>query len=121
MECRVKNLDIPIQSVRSLLRRLNHSTTSVCTHLLTSVLPRSSTDKRSFVIRGSHTTITGCSLPDGLPLTVLRTMVSFFGDQLRKVLIELLEERALVRGRSLSTGTQRFSPVPVYHWKATSL
>jgi hypothetical protein len=39
-------------------------------------------------------------------------MVSFFGDQLRRVLGQLAVDNAIVRGRSLSTGTQRFSPMP---------
>ncbi|KAF8237201.1 hypothetical protein L208DRAFT_557306, partial [Tricholoma matsutake] len=84
----------------------------VCSHLLSVALPPHIADLIPFVIKGSHTTITPCSLPDCLPRPILKDMVEVFGEQLRVVLDNLASTNAAVRRRSLSTGTQRISPTP---------
>lgn len=82
----------------------------VCEHLLCDIPLPAINKMEPFIIKGSHTTITPCALPASLPLPALENMVTFFGTQLRRVLGDLAISNAVVRARSLSTGTQRFSP-----------
>jgi hypothetical protein len=80
--------------------------------LLGVALPAHIADLILFIIKGSHTTITPCSLPDCLPHPILKDMVEVFREQLRKVLDNLALTNVALRKCSLSTGTERFSPMP---------
>jgi hypothetical protein len=78
----------------------------VCAHLLTQFKTR---DNKRFVTTGQHTTISQCSLPEGLPVEVMRNMIKHFGDKLRRELVELQERTEVLRHRTISTDTRRMS------------
>ena len=44
-----------------------------------------------FVIMGEHSTITPCTLPEWLPMDIIKAMVDEFVGRLRKELLELYE------------------------------
>ena len=62
-----------------------------------------------FIVRGSHNTITPCSLPAWLPSHVVDSMNEFFGGQLRRELLELMDRTEVIRTRKDSTGSHRLS------------
>jgi len=67
------------------------------------------TGKVPFVVRGSHSTVTACTLPTWLPAHVVDSMNNIFGDRLRRELLNLIESSELLRKRAQSTGSQRLS------------
>ena len=67
------------------------------------------TGKALFVIRGSHSTVTACTLPTWLPAHVVDSMNNIFGDQLRWELLNLIESSELLWKCAQSTGSQRLS------------
>ena len=52
--------------------------------------------------------MTACTLPPWLPADIVDSMNQFFGEELRKALVKLMNESPL-RRRSASTGSQRIS------------
>lgn len=76
-----------------------------CRHLL-SLLPISS--QQPYLVKGYHSTVTACTLPPWLPADIVDSMNQFFGEELRKALVKLMNESPL-RSRSASTGSQRIS------------
>ena len=67
------------------------------------------TTGKPFVVRGSHTKISSCTLPTWLPENIVNSMNIIFGSQLRGELSELIERKSVVRNRSLSLESQRLS------------
>ena len=78
----------------------------MCEHLLH--LLTGDTSPR-FILRGSHNTVTPCTLPTWLPERLVDLMNDFFGAQLRQELIDLMGRSELLRNRAHSTGSQRLS------------
>jgi hypothetical protein len=76
----------------------------VCKQLL-SIL----TTGKLFIVRGSHTNISPCTLPTWLPKNYIDTMNSMFGSQLRGELCELINRKSVVRNQRPSLESQRLS------------
>jgi hypothetical protein len=64
---------------------------------------------KPFIVRGSHTKISACTLPTWLPEDIVNSMNMIFGSQLRGELSELIERKSVVRNRCLSSESQRLS------------
>ena len=64
------------------------------------------TGKAPFVIRGSHSTVTACTLPTWLPAHVVDSMNNIFGDRLRWELLNLIESSECC-GNTLSPQVHR--------------
>ncbi|KDR65339.1 hypothetical protein GALMADRAFT_49554, partial [Galerina marginata CBS 339.88] len=62
---------------------------AVCARLLSITSPLSSS--QSFVTKGSHRTITPCTLPDWTPPHVVKQMIDYFGASLREEIGRLME------------------------------
>jgi hypothetical protein len=62
-----------------------------------------------FLVRGSHNTVTACSLPTWLPADIVDAMNKYFGSLLRQELVKLMGSSELFRSRTQSTGSQRLS------------
>lgn len=77
-----------------------------CQHLLSLLRVASG---RPFTTRGSHNSVSACTLPTWLPGDIVDRMNMFFGGQLRRELIELITNPNLSRKRAQSTGSQRLS------------
>lgn len=63
----------------------------------------------AFIVRGSHSTVSACTLPTWLPENVVNRMNTVFGQRLRKELVTLLTLPELIWNRAESTGLQRLS------------
>ncbi|KAF8951654.1 hypothetical protein BDZ97DRAFT_1931961 [Flammula alnicola] len=61
----------------------------VCARLLSTISPVASS--QSFVTRGSHRTITPCTLPDWTPPQIVEQLNNHFGQPLRKAICQLME------------------------------
>ena len=64
--------------------------------------------ERPFLVKGSHSTVTACTLPPWLPSDVVDDMNQIFGGHLGRELVKIYESPS-TRSRSLSTGSQRLS------------
>lgn len=62
-----------------------------------------------FIVRGSHHTVTACTLPTWLPKETVDSMNQAFGSQLRRELVDLIHCPELLRNRSQSIGSERLS------------
>ena len=67
-------------------------------------------EERPFLVKGSHSTVTACTLPPWLPSPsdVVDKMNQIFGGQLNQELIKL-RKSPLTRNHSSSTGSRRIS------------
>ena len=65
-------------------------------------------EEQPFLVKGTHSTVTACTLPPWLPSDVVDRMNQIFGGQLREELIKIFKS-PLTRSRSLSTGSRRIS------------
>jgi len=54
------------------------------------------TTGKPFIVRGSHTKISACTLPTWLPEDIVNTMNTIFGSQLRGELSELIAHKTVV-------------------------
>jgi hypothetical protein len=79
----------------------------VCQQLLN--IFNSLTPEKPFIVRGSHSKITACTLPTWLPENFVNSMNNIFGSQLRGELSELIGRKSVVHNRSLSLESQRLS------------
>jgi hypothetical protein len=64
---------------------------------------------RPFLIRGSHRIVTACTLPVWLPAEIVESMNAYFGNQLRKELVNLYRRFESRRDRMPSMGLRRGS------------
>lgn len=78
----------------------------VCSQLLTLLRGYNAT---LFLIRGSHNTVTPCTLPAWFPSDIVDSMNQFFGGELRRELVELMDRSPIIRKRKESTGSHRLS------------
>ena len=79
----------------------------MCAFLLTLLKTH---DKKKFITTGEHSRITPCTLPEWLPIEVIKNTIDEFVVRLRKELVELYECEVLKsRGRSGSTDTRNLS------------
>jgi hypothetical protein len=62
-----------------------------------------------FIVRGSHNTVTPCTLPNWLPGHIVDSMNMHFGNRLRGELIDLMNRTGFLRRRTQSTGSGRLS------------
>jgi hypothetical protein len=62
-----------------------------------------------FVVRGSHGTVTPCTLPTWLPESIVDSMNKHFGGLLRREIIDLMGNDNIWRERAPSTGSERIS------------
>jgi hypothetical protein len=62
-----------------------------------------------FVVRGSHSTVSACTLPTWLPARIVDSMNEHFGAQLRDELIGVMSRNEFSRDRAQSTGSGRLS------------
>jgi len=62
-----------------------------------------------FLSKGSHKIVSACSLPLGLPSTVIDSMNMKFGTQLRSEIVQLLNRAETIRPHSYSTGSDAVS------------
>ena len=76
-----------------------------CRHLL---LLLAKDHRLPFIVKGSHSTVTGCTIPPWLPSEVVDRMNEIFGGQLRRELIKIYGS-SLTQTRSASTGSRRLS------------
>jgi hypothetical protein len=76
----------------------------VCLHLI-KLLGKGN----AFVVRGSHGTVTACTLPTWLPASIVDLMNQHFGALLRREIVDLMGNTKLSRQRALSTGSERLS------------
>lgn len=76
-----------------------------CLHLLSLLLK----DKKPFVIRGFHNTVSACTLPTWLPKEIVDSMNHAFGGKLREELVKLIHRPELLHSRTHSTGSERLS------------
>ncbi|KJA14958.1 hypothetical protein HYPSUDRAFT_208271 [Hypholoma sublateritium FD-334 SS-4] len=74
----------------------------VCLKLLTLLNP-------SAIVKGSHNTITACSLPPWLPAHIVDSMNEYFAAQLKEALDQIMQDPDSGRGRTKSTGSHRLS------------
>lgn len=63
-------------------------------------------DSQPFVIKGSHSTITACSLPTWVPENIVKQMNRYFGGRLMRELAALRGRPDLLRNRTQSTGSR---------------
>src|SRR5271163_2789582 len=77
----------------------------MCRHLL--LLLTKGSDP--FIVGGSHSTITACTLPTWIPGHIVDSMNRVFGSQLRRELIDFMSRSEFLRPRAPSTGSQRLS------------
>lgn len=63
----------------------------------------------SFIVRGNHNTISGCTLPPWTPSGIVGSMNETFGLMLRQYLVTLMKESERVRSRCKSTGSETLS------------
>lgn len=68
-----------------------------------------STKGLPFIVRGSHNTVTACTLPGWLPMDIVDSMNKYFGDQLRRELVTLMDSSSFMRMRAQSNGSHRLS------------
>jgi hypothetical protein len=61
-----------------------------------------------YIVIGSHSTISACTLPPWLPAQIVDSMNQVFGGMLRDELVKLMRP-TLVRSRATSTGSRRIS------------
>ena len=61
-----------------------------------------------YIVIGSHTTVSACTLPPWLPAQIVDSMNQFFGGKLQEELVKLMRP-TLTRSRSTSTGSRRIS------------
>ncbi|KIJ95741.1 hypothetical protein K443DRAFT_108324, partial [Laccaria amethystina LaAM-08-1] len=61
----------------------------VCTTLLSIITPQAT--GQPFLIRGSHRTISSCTLPDWTPRHIVKELIEHFGQSLREVIGQLME------------------------------
>ncbi|KAF8630587.1 hypothetical protein AX17_005399 [Amanita inopinata Kibby_2008] len=82
----------------------------VCHHLLEKLsnLPVSK-PFQPFVTRGTHSTISACSLPTWLPEEIVHDMNMTFGSQLRQQLIQFMSDSKSMRNRAQSATSTRLS------------
>jgi len=64
---------------------------------------------QQFIIRGSHNTITACTLPTWLPANIVDSMNDFLGGLLRNELIKIMGGSHILPRRAESTGSHRLS------------
>lgn len=62
-----------------------------------------------FIVRGSHGTVTACTLPTWLPASIVDSMNEYFGALLRREIVDLMGNTKLSRERAQSTGSDRLS------------
>jgi hypothetical protein len=62
-----------------------------------------------FVVRGSHGTVTACTLPTWLPASIVDLMNKHFGGLLRREIVDLMGNHNIWRERASSTGSERIS------------
>lgn len=62
-----------------------------------------------FLVRGSHSAITACTLPEWLPDSYVKYMNRVFGGQLRRELTEILSYPQVRQNGTQSIGSQRLS------------
>ena len=69
-------------------------------------------DNKSFIVRGSHNTVTACSPPIWISEHIVDSMNEAFGGQLRQELIDFmdcLKNSTFVHNHTHSTGSQKLS------------
>lgn len=82
----------------------------MCAHLLHLLTEQRIVDDHPaphFIVRGSHNTVTACSLPPWLPEHIVDAMNQHFGQQLRTKLLKF--HGTLLRDRPASTGSNGLS------------
>jgi hypothetical protein len=62
-----------------------------------------------FIVRGSHSAVTACLLPEWLPDRFVKYMNTVFGGQLRWELVEILSRPEVGRNHTQSTNSGRLS------------
>jgi len=62
-----------------------------------------------FLSKGSHKIVSACSLPLGLPQSVIGLMNIRFGKQLRREIVQLLNKAEAIHPCSYSTGSDALS------------
>jgi hypothetical protein len=76
-----------------------------CGHLL-ALLQKG---RPQFIVRGTHNTITACTLPTWLPEHIVDSMNDFVGGLLRQEFIRLMDRPQLLPRRAESTGSRKLS------------
>jgi hypothetical protein len=66
-------------------------------------------NEKPFIVSGEHSQVTSCTLPPGLPKTIIKQMVLEFAGRLRKELVRLQQTNKVVPSRVRSTDSRRLS------------
>lgn len=74
----------------------------VCSKLLTLLNPNA-------IVKGSHNTVSACSLPTWLPAGVVDSMNKYFAEQMKEALSRIMNDPDAGRVRTKSTGSHRLS------------
>lgn len=80
----------------------------VCEYLLSRFLIGPEGSRKEFIVKGSHTNVTGCDLPPWLPMDIVDDIIQVFGEKLRDALMKLITEPKIIR-RSKSIDSDRLS------------
>lgn len=80
----------------------------VCATLLSTITPQAT--NQPFLIRGSHRTITSCTLPDWTPPHIVKELIKHFGEPLREEIGRLME-RTHWAPLNYSPSTDSFVPL----------